>query len=541
MNGAQLIVKCLEQEKVSVVFGYPGATIAPFFDALNFKSDIRCVITRHEANAGHSAGGYARAGRKVGVCAVTSGPGATNLITAIATAYMDSVPIVAITGQVDSKMLGRDVFQEADITGATEPFTKYSYLVKSVKDIPKIIKEAFYIASTGRPGPVLIDIPVDIQLEEFEEDFFYPSKTDIIGYKPRTQGHSLQIDRALEAISKSQKPVICAGGGVISAKAEKELSEFSEKSGIPVVSTLMGIGAMPCDSHMYLGMLGTHGVKAAKNAVKNADLLILCGARVGDRTLAESSQINEGTKVIHIDIDPAEIGKNIRADIPIVGDIKLVLISLISKYEGVSFKKWAQECAADKTLLSVNDDGGLVDPCLFIRILSQKCREKSIMAADVGQNQIWSANNFNIKNGRFLTSGGMGTMGYSIPAAVGAKIAENTACVVAVCGDGSFQMQIPELATIVSENIDIKIVVIKNTCLGMIRELEDKLYGKRHCAIELGNIPDIKKLAATYNIASRTVKNNGEISEAVEEMLNFKGAFLLECLVAHDIPSIQEG
>ncbi|MBQ6569958.1 MAG: biosynthetic-type acetolactate synthase large subunit [Clostridia bacterium] len=539
MTGAEVIIKCLEQENVTRVFGYPGATIAPFYDALYFGSNIKHVLVRHEAAAGHAASGYSRVSGSVGVCAVTSGPGATNLITAIATAYMDSIPLIAITGQVRSDMLGRDVFQEADITGATEPFTKYSYLVKSANDLPRIFKEAFKIASTGRPGPVLIDIPVDVQQEEFEQEFKYPEKADIPGYKPRILGHTNQISRAVGALDSAKAPLICVGGGVISAGAGKELLKLMEKHSIPAVSTLMGVGAVPYDHPLYLGMLGSHGRAAANKAVKDADLLIICGARIGDRTLAKSHQTNTTAKVIHIDVDPAEIGKNMRADIPIVGDIKSVLTSLNEKYTGKNHSEWAKLCVKPSPI-TLKRQPGTVEPCSFIRRLCEKCDEKAIIVADVGQNQIWTANSFSVKNGRFLTSGGMGTMGYSIPAAIGAKLAKPKRQVISICGDGAFQMQIGELASAVGSGAEIKIVILSNTRLGMIRELQDSSFGGHRCAIELGEIPDISLIAKAYGIASFDLHNDGDADDIIDKFLVQKGVCLLNCHVSPDLASVPE-
>lgn len=537
ISGAQIMVKCLENEGVSVVFGYPGAAICPFYDCL-YDSPIRHVLVRQEQNAGHAASGYARVSGKVGVCVVTSGPGATNLITALATAYMDSIPIVAITGQVRSDLLGRDVFQEVDITGACEPFTKHSYLVSDTADLPRIFKEAFHIASTGRPGPVLIDIPVDMQTNTVES-FTYPEKAEIIGYKPRSNGHPLQVIRAAELLAKAKRPVICAGGGIVAANARKELMRFVEKTQIPVVSTMMGIGIFPSDHPQYLGMLGSHGVYAANRAIYEADLLILCGARVGDRALAKPDQITEKAKVIHIDIDPAEIGKNMKADIPIVGDIRLVLAALTEKAESRSPQEWL-DMAAEwklKNMLPEKHYDGYVNPKRMIREMSARMARKAVYVADVGQNQIWSANNFQAREGRFLTTGGLGTMGYSIPAAIGAKLAKPHRQVVAVCGDGSFQMSLNELGTICQQNVDIKIVIMRNVRLGMVRELQDNLYGGRHSATLLDGTPDFVKLATAYGLPAQEIWSDEEVIPAIEALLSSKGTSLLVCNVSPDMPS----
>ena len=531
ISGAEIMVKCLQEEGVSVLFGYPGAVICPFFDEL-YHTDIKAVLVRQEQNAAHCASGYARAMSRVGVCVATSGPGALNLITGIATAYMDSIPLICITGQVKSDVLGRDVFQEADITGACESFVKHSYLVKNTADLPRVFKEAFHIASTGRPGPVLIDVPVDVQTGTIEE-FVYPEKVNIIGYKPSVHGHPMQIKRALEMIKGSKRPVICAGGGVLTSGAKPKFREFIEKTGIPVVSTMMGIGIMPSDDPQYVGMLGSHGIKAANITVHNADLVILCGARVGDRAVASPDQVVEHANVIHIDIDPAEIGKNMKTSIPIVGDMKNVLSQLLKDIDYSTPDEWkAQVDEWKKEFAPVPQHfEGYVEPKSFIASLSGMVKPKAIMCADVGQNQIWCANNYRIKDGRFFTSGGMGTMGYSVPAAAGAKIARPNRDVIAVCGDGSFQMSMNELATIATEGINIKIIVMRNTVLGMVHELQDVHYGSRYAITELETVPDFVKLAGAYGIDSAMAYSNEEAEKYAREMLKSDKPFVLVCNV----------
>ena len=539
ITGATAMIQCLEMEGVQVAFGYPGAAICPFYDALT-SSHIHHVLVRTEQNAAHAASGYARISGKTGVCIATSGPGATNLLTGIASAYMDSIPLVVITGQVRSDLLGRDVFQEADITGAAEPFTKHNYLIKKAKDIPRVFKEAFHIASTGRPGPVLIDIPIDIQQTQIPE-FDYNEPIDIIGYKPRTQGHSLQIKKAVEALAASKRPVLCAGGGVFSAHARDELRTLAEKINIPVVHTMMGIGALPSTHPLSLGMIGSHGCVAANKAVRDADLVILAGARVGDRAVAAPTQVASRAKVIHIDIDPAEIGKNMPAHIPIVGDLRNVLVELIHQCNLQVPTEWVGQVTERKLRYAAKEipaEPDYVEPKSFIRLLSRKLSSDAILCADVGQNQIWSANNYNVQNGRFLTSGGMGTMGYSIPCAVGAKLASPDRQVCAVCGDGSFQMSMMELGTICQEAIGVKIIVMRNTRLGMVRELQDNHYKSNHSAVYLDGSPDFVKIAQAYGIRSRSVQNNAEAAQAIEEMIATDGAYLLECVVRPDYPSL---
>ncbi len=537
ITGAQAMVECLKCEGVTTVFGYPGATIAPFYDAL-FASSIRHVLVRQEQNAGHAASGYARISGKPGVCIATSGPGATNLITGIATAYMDSIPLICITGQVRSDQLGRDVFQEADITGATESFIKHSYLVKDTKDLPRVFKEAFHIASTGRPGPVLIDIPIDVQLGEIP-DFSYPEKVDIVGYKPSVAGNARQIQRAADLIQTAKRPVFCAGGGVFAAEGYRMVRKLCEQCHMPVVSTMMGIGVLPSDHPLYLGMIGTHGVKAANRALREADLLILAGARVGDRAMATPDQIAERAHIIHIDVDPAEIGKNMPAEIPIVGDVENVLGRLMEVLSFETDEGWVKQCASLKARdCSFPSREGYVNPKAFLRKLSAAMDPDCILVADVGQNQIWCANYFTIRQGRFLTSGGMGTMGYSIPAAIGAKLARPDLQVCAVCGDGSFQMSLNELATINQSGAHVKMVVMRNGRLGMVRELQDKLYGGRHSATKLDGSPDFMLLAKAYGIPSLSIREDGQVEEAIGTMLSTDGPFLLQCIVHPDEPSL---
>ena len=539
ISGAEIMVKCLEAEGVDIVFGYPGAAICPFYDKV-YDSSITHILVRQEQNAAHAASGYARCSNRPGVCVATSGPGATNLITGIATAYTDSIPIVAITGQVRSDLLGRDVFQEADITGACEPFVKHSFLVSKTEDLPRVFKEAFHIASTGRPGPVLIDIPVDIQENEIES-FEYPESVNIIGYKPNTKGHAIQVKKAVEAINASKRPVIVSGGGVLSSGIKLKLQKFAETTGIPVISTMMGIGVMPSEHELYLGMLGTHGKAVANRALHEADLVIVCGARLGDRAVAAPDQMSENTKVIHIDIDPAEIGKNVKTEIPIVGDMKNVinmLLDSIGDYKVTTMwsetvKTWKKDLYREPPVFD-----GFVEPRTLVGHLSAMFRSKAILVADVGQNQIWCANNFRIREGRFLTTGGMGTMGYSIPAAIGAKFARPDRDVIVICGDGSFQMGLNELATIAGNQLGIKIIIMKNARLGMVRELQDKYYGGRHSATILNGDPDFLKIADAYGIDHAEAHSNKEAENIIKGIVDSEKPFILVCDVHPDTPSI---
>lgn len=531
---AEAMVKCLELEGVKVVFGYPGAAICPFYDYI-YKSDkIRHILVRQEQNGGHSANGYARVTGKPAVCIATSGPGATNLITAIATAYADSIPLVVITGQVNTDQIGRDVFQEADITGSAEPFVKHSYLVKDATQLPRIMKEAFYLAGSGRNGPVLVDIPMDIQ--KVKIDFEYPESVDIISYKPTTVGNSLQVKRVVEAIKSSERPLICAGGGVFSSDSKGELYQLAHAFDIPVVTTMMGIGAIQGEDALCMGMIGTHGTKLANQCVHDCDLLILIGARVGDRAVTQPTFLAETKKIVHIDIDPAEIGKNIETDIPLVGDAKNILPKLSETMLASNCQKftgWLDSINKDKKPLEFGEtQKGAINPKLFMKRLSDKAPDDTIVVADVGQNQIWTANGFKVKEGRFLTSGGMGTMGYSVPASIGAKLGRPDSPVVAICGDGAFQMSSMELATAVQHNVPIKVVVMANNRLGMVCELQNKAYNHHEMAVHLDGSPDFVKLAEAYGISSMRIDDNSQIDTAIDRLFNEKGIFLLECRVA---------
>ena len=537
ITGAEAIVRCLENEGVEVIFGYPGATICPLYDKLT-KSSIRHILVRHEQHAGHEASGYARIKKKPGVCMTTSGPGATNLITALATAYMDSVPLVAITGQVSSELLGRDVFQEADITGAAEPFTKYSYLVKNASELPRIIKEAFHIASTGRPGPVLIDIPVNVQNERI--DFYQPETVDLRGYKPTIKGHAGQIKRLTRAINNAARPVICVGGGIFAAGGQEALVKFCEGINIPVVSTMMGIGAIQTAHPLYMGMLGMHGKSIANKAITNSDLLIIIGARVSDRAVLLPANVSKNTKIAHIDIDPAEIGKNLDTFIPVVGDAKEILLQVMETEPERKSNDWTDQLKSEREKLTLDygprKNG--INPKAFVNLFSRALPDDHIYCADVGQNQIWSAGNCEIRTGRFLTSGGMGTMGYSIPAAIGAKLADPEKTVVAVCGDGSFQMQMMELGTICQHRVDVKIVVMKNNKLGLVKEIQKKSYKNNQSAVDLSGSPDILAIAAAYGIPAERLDSMDEANDAIAKMLNHKGVYLLECVVDEDESSM---
>ena len=532
MTGADAMVKCLENEGISVVYGYPGVAICPFFNSI-LDSDIESVLVRTEQNGGHMASGYARVTGKAGVCVSTSGPGATNLITGIATAYMDSIPMVAITGQVNTAQLGKDVFQEADIMGAVESFVKYSYIVKNVEDIPRVFKEAFYIANTGRRGPVLIDVPIDVQNAKF--DFSYPESVSLRTYKPTVKGHIIQIKKVIAEISKAKMPLICVGGGVLLSEARDEVRAFAEKYQIPVVSTMMGISTMPTEHPLYFGMVGNNGKAYANRAMNECDLLIVMGARLADRAIQQLNMnaLAEERTVVHIDVDPAEIGKIMGPTIPIVGDIRHIMNDFSKQTFENDFSDWLQLLNMWKKEMAPKrrPNPEYVDPAEFIRILSEKLDDDAIYVADVGQNQIWSAGYHIVKNGRFLTSGGMGTMGYSIPAAIGAKRADMNRQVIAVCGDGSFQMSFMELATMQQHHIPIKIVVLKNNFLGMVREYQHYTYHDRYSVVNLDGSPDLEKIAAAYDIPFARLYNMDGVEEKLDAFLKQEGPGLMECVI----------
>ena len=533
VNGAKALVESLRREGVTHMFGYAGATICEAVDAVA-ASDIDYTLVRTEQNAGHMASGYARISGKPGVCMVTSGPGATNLITGIATAYMDSIPMVAITGQVESHLLGRDIFQEVDITGAVAPFIKHSYLVKDAKELPRIVKEAFHIASTGRQGPVLIDIPSDIQKQEI--DPVYPETVDIRGYKPSYKGNVVQIRRVAEAISQARQPVICAGGGIFSAGAEQELRLLAERAGIPVVTTMMGLGVLPTDHPLNMGMIGSFGNVCANKALAKSDLLILAGARVANRAILSPSEIGRRMKTIHMDVDPAEIGKNVSTNIPVVGDIKCILSQLLELPVQVEDSEWVRALRERRTAERQIELPSLkagVHPGKVMRSLGQRMKEDAAVCVDVGQNQIWACKYLPLKKGRFLTTGGLGTMGYALPAALGVKAAAKDRQTIVVCGDGGFQMAFNELATLNSQHSDVKIIVMENHVLGLVNEIQKTSYNGPF-GVNLTGAPDFGKLAEAYGIAHGRVEEDGEIDGAIEAMLACDGPYILCCSVDPD-------
>ena len=532
MNGAQAMIQCLDQENIHTIFGYPGVAIAPFYEAL-YGSDVRHVLVRQEQNAGHAASGFARISGRPAVCVTTSGPGALNLITAVATAYADSIPLIAVTGQVARRLIGRDVFQEADVIGAMEPFTKYRYMVRRADDIPRVMKEAFYIASTGRKGPVLIDLPIDVQQEELTQPFHYPEDVSIRGYKPHLKGNGQQLRRVLQALKAAEKPLLCAGGGVISSGAQDLVRSFCEKHGIPAVTTMMGIGAFPSAHPLYYGMIGNNGRSYANKAMSESDLLIIAGARVADRAMPNTRRLEETAKVIHIDIDTAEIGKNIGPTIPLVGDLRDVFQRLLDQELQLDTSTWREALAGwkDAAMDHRIHSPRLVDPNTLVQKLTARMDPDAVYCADVGQNQMWSAINYEMKEGRFLTTGGMGTMGYAVPCALGARMAAPDRQTVAVCGDGAFQMSFIELATAQAEGVPMKVVVMRNHYLGLVKEYQDKNYGGHHSGVALGDGPDFGKIACAYGMSYYEVSENQALDRTLDRFLQDPGSALLVCQV----------
>ncbi|MGM0395915.1 MAG: biosynthetic-type acetolactate synthase large subunit [Bacillota bacterium] len=540
---ADAIVECLRLEGIDTVFGYPGGAVLPLYEGLR-NSTVKHILVRQEQSAAHMASGYGRVNNSVGVCIATSGPGATNLITGLATAYMDSIPIVAITGQVNSRKIGTDMFQEADVVGSSEAFTKHNYLVKDGKDIPRIIREAFHIANTGRKGPVLIDIPKDIQNEYIE--FEYPETVDIRGYKPTIEGHTKQIARIHERINQAKQPIICVGGGINSSGCKEDLIEFVSKTKMPVVCTLMGVDSYPNDNLYFAGLLGSHGYPFVNKAMNKADLVIVMGARFADRSTAVISDKITNQHVIHIDIDPAEIGKNVKTHTPIVGDAGAILRQLNAFDYDNDISEWtdsireARRQYMDENINRSFHEPG-TNPCKFIRAISDKIGKKAIVTSDVGQNQIWTAHYLLAGNGRrYFTSGGLGTMGYSLPAAIGARFStDSVESVTAIMGEGGFQMLMGELALIREHNLDIKVVIITNERLGMVRELQLNAYGKEsYHGVDVGFNPDFMKLADAYGIKGYLVEDDSQIDEVIEKAYLSNEPCLIQCRVNPDFPTL---
>ena len=541
-TGAQILLECLKREGVEVIFGYPGGAILPLLEEMS-KWDFRFILVRHEQAAVHAADGYARASGKVGVCLVTSGPGATNTVTGIATAYMDSVPIVVFTGQVPIHLIGNDAFQEADIVGITRPCTKHNYIVTDVKDLARIVREAFYIASTGRPGPVLVDLPKNILTAQ--ADFHYPEEVKLRGYKVTLEGHVQQIKRAAQLILRSSQPVIYAGGGVIISGASEELIRLSELLHIPVTTTLMGLGGFPGTHPLFLGMLGMHGTYTANMAVTECDLLIAIGARFDDRVTGKVEEFSPKSKKIHIDIDPTSIKKSVHVDIPIVGDCKRVLRKLLEVIEtsGVDLEEYRKRMSHwlyqieewrshQETLYNnlSNSSSKRIKPQFVIQKLYELTGGEAIITTEVGQNQMWAAQYFKVNKPRtFLTSGGLGTMGYGFPAAIGAQVAFPDKLVIDIAGDGSIQMNIQELATAVQHDLPVKVAILNNGYLGMVRQWQELFHGKIYYASRLGEWnPDFVKLAEAYGAVGLRATKPEEVEPVIREALRIRKPVLMD-------------
>lgn len=538
IKGARILLECLSRLGIKEIFGYPGGAVIPIYDELYSFKDIKHYFARHEQGAVHEADGYARSTGNVGVCLATSGPGATNLVTGIMTAHMDSIPLLAITGQVTSTLLGKDAFQESDIVGITVPITKNNYLVQDIRELPRILKEAYYIASTGRPGPVLVDIPRDIQLEEIPYDEFkklYEQEFELEGYNPVYEGHKGQIKTAIKMIKDSKKPLIIAGAGILKGHAYDELKEFVDKTNIPVAMTLLGLGSFPGNHELALGMIGMHGTTYANYAANEADLVIAAGMRFDDRVTGNPLKFLPNANIIHIDIDPAEIGKNKLIDVPIVGDVKNVLAELNRKIPKLSHTKWLDEVAKLKKKYSLTfrkTEEDILIPQEILFEINKLTKGEVIVATDVGQHQMWSAQYLTFNNPHtILTSGGAGTMGFGLPAAIGAQIANPNKKVIAIVGDGGFQMTFQELMMIKEYNLPVKIFIINNSYLGMVRQWQELFHEKRYSSVNLSYNPDFIKIGEAYGIKSIQLKNKKDLKKHLKKILESDEAVLVECIV----------
>ncbi len=534
-TGAHILLECLHREKVKTIFGYPGGSVLDVYEAL-YEGRINHILVRHEQGAVHAADGYARVTGEVGVCLVTSGPGATNTVTGLATAYMDSIPIVVFTGQVPTALIGNDAFQEADIVGITRPCTKHNYLVKNIKELPRIVKEAFYVARTGRPGPVLVDVPKDVFKQEM--DFSYPATVDVRGYKPTITGNRRQISRALDEIMQAEKPVVYAGGGVVLSNAAKELQTFVRRLRIPVTMTLMGLGAFPGTDPLWLGMIGMHGTYRANMAVSNCDMLIAVGARFDDRVTGDVKSFAASAKIIHIDIDPTSISKNIKVDTPIVGDVRAILKDMLdvlgtrrkTKKERARWISEIDDWREQHTLAYAMDE--TIKPQYVIEKIYDITGGDCIISTEVGQNQMWAAQYFLFdKPRRWLSSGGLGTMGYGFPAAIGAQVGAPGQTVIDIAGDGSIQMNIQELATAVQYNLPVKVAILNNHCLGMVRQWQHLFYDKRYSQSIFEMHPDFVKLAEAYGAVGLRASRPDEVEPVIREALAVDRPVIMEFIV----------
>jgi len=531
MTGAQILCESLLQEGVEVMFGFPGGVLLPFYDTLPQYPNLRHILVRHEQGAAHAADGYARATGRVGVCMATSGPGATNLVTGIANAYLDSVPLIALTGQVPRANIGKDAFQEIDITGITLPITKHNYIAMNVNSLAAMVKEAFYLARSGRPGPVLIDLPRDVLTDQAE--FTYPSKVDLPGYKLTLQGHPTQIKKAAKLISEAQYPLLLVGRGVNICGAHEELKKLAETAQIPVVTTLLGIGAFPENHVLSYGMVGMHGMGYANKALDAADLIIAVGMRFDDRVTGKISAFAPHAHIIHIDLDPAEIGKNVRVDVPIVGDARRVLSALnkvVTTAEHMEWIKQLDDLRRKHPSIDIRDAEGII-PQYVVRKIYEATGGDAIIVTGVGQHQMWAAQHYCFsKPNSLISSGGLGTMGFGLPASMGAKVGRPDKTVWCIDGDGSFQMTLQELGTIVQDKIPVKIAIINNGYLGMVRQWQELFYGKRYVATPL-SCPDFVKIAEGYSLPALTVTRKEEVAPAIEQAMAQDGPFLINFMV----------
>ena len=554
MNGARILLECLKKEGVDTIFGYPGGTVINIYNELFSFKDIHHILPRHEQAGTHAADGYARATGRVGVAIATSGPGATNTVTGIATAYMDSIPMVIVTGQVPTALIGNDAFQEVDIIGITRSCTKHNFLVRDVKDLAMIMKKAFYIARSGRPGPVLVDLPKDVQIAQTE--FVYPETVEIRSYKPNLEGHPRQVEKAVAMLLESRRPVIYVGGGVVLGNAADELTNLARKLSVPVTTTLMGLGSFPENDLLALGMLGMHGSYCANMAMTNSDLIIAVGARFDDRVTGKIATFAPNAKIIHIDVDPTSIKKNVRVDLPIVGDVRDVLAKMIKladkqKEKAVELKAalapWHEDIAGWKTKhpLGYKQSSTIIKPQFVIQKLRELSDDDAIIATDVGQHQMWTAQFFQFNKPRtLLSSGGLGTMGYGLPAAMGAQAAFPKRQVIAICGDGGVQMNIQEMATLVQNRLPVKIVILNNNFLGMVRQWQELFFDKRYSQTCMELPIDYVKLADAYGAKGFCTSKPGEVEMVIKQAFKEKGPVIMEFKIAREekvLPMVPAG
>lgn len=534
-TGAEIFIESLQKQGVEIIFGYPGGAVLPLYDAL-YRNPIKHILARHEQGAIHAAEGYARISGKTGVVIATSGPGATNLVTGITDAMMDSLPLVVFTGQVSTKVVGTDAFQEADIVGITQPITKHNYQIKNVQDLPRIVKEAFHIASTGRKGPVVVDIPKNIANAIFDANAVEDASINLPGYQPTLHPNYLQIKKAVALLGQAKQPLVLAGAGILAADASKELVEFVEKYNIPVVNTLLGLGSINGDHELFLGMAGMHGTVTANFAIQNCDVLLNIGSRFDDRLTGDLKQFAPNAKIIHIDIDPAEIGKNVPTEIPIVADAKQALLALLEQtVEAQDYKLWHEylhECQEQYPLWYDDDGDGTIYPQFAIEVISKLTKGEAVITTDVGQHQMWAAQYYAFKNDHhWVTSGGLGTMGFGFPAAIGAQFAEPDKKVISIVGDAGFQMTMQELALLKEFKLPIKIFILNNSCLGMVRQWQESFYDERYSSSLVPVQPDFVKLAEAYGIKGYTVDKIEDVEAVFKEAIESDEPTLVDCRV----------